>query len=103
MVEKITEIDVICRPVDKAGDPVVVEVNIREPHGVVYPHWDSEEMVKAFSGFLPEFKIQEVHVSEFLAHGWVKKEYIPNYEGGELPAWKLVREKLNTSDVSQQA
>ena len=57
MVEKITEIDVICRPVDKADDPVVVEVYIREPHGVVLPHWDSKDMEKAFYGFLPEFKI----------------------------------------------
>ncbi len=92
MIEEITELDVICRPADMADDPGVVEVYIREPHGVVYPHWDSEEMLNAFSGFLPEFKTREVHVSEFLTHGWVKKEYIPNYEGGELPAWKLVRD-----------
>ena len=92
MVEKVTEIDVLCRSVDMTDDPIVVEVYIQEPRGVVYPHWDREEMLNAFSGFLPDFKAREVHVSEFLTHGWVKKVDIPNYAGGELPAWKLVRE-----------
>jgi hypothetical protein len=69
MVEKVTEIDVLCRSVDMTDDPIVVEAYIQEPRGVVYPHWDREEMLNAFSGFLPDFKAREVHVSEFLTHG----------------------------------
>jgi len=92
--EKITEIDVLCR--DGSDDPVVVEIFIHEPHGVV---WQHDEVVEALGfSFIPGTTL----LSEIIAHGWVKKEPIPHYQGGELPAWKLVREKLNTRDVSQQ-
>ncbi len=94
--EKITEIDVLCR--DGSDDPVVVEVYIKEPHGVV---WQHDEVVEALGfSFIPGTTL----LSEIISHGWVKKEKepIPHYQGGELPVWKLVRKKLNTSDVSQQ-
>ena len=89
MVEKITEIDVTCRPGDEAGDPVVKNVYIREPHGGVWQHDDEVVEALGFS-FIPGTTL----LSEIIAHGWVKKEKepIPNYQGGELSAWKLVRE-----------
>ncbi len=85
--ERITEIDVLCR--DGSDDPVVVDVFIREPHGVVL---QPDDVVEAL-GF--SFIRDTTLLSEILAHGWVKKEKdpIPHYQGGELPAWKLVRKK----------
>jgi hypothetical protein len=83
--ERITEIDVLCR--DGSDDPVVVDVFIREPHGVVL---QQDEKVEALGfSFVPGTTL----LSEILAHGWVKKEKEPilHYQGGELPAWKLVR------------
>ncbi len=92
--EKITEIDVLAR--NRSDDPVVVDVFIQEPHGVVWQHDEVEEAL-GFS-FIPGTTL----LSEIIAHGWVKKdkEPIPHYQGGELPAWKLIRKKLNTSDKS---
>ena len=84
MVEKITELDVLC--LDGSDDPVVVEVFIQEPHGGV---WQHDEVVEALGfSFIP----RRTFLSTIIAHGWVKKETIPNYEGGEFSAWKLVRE-----------
>ncbi len=91
MVEKITEIDVLC--LDGSDDPVVVEVFIQEPHGVVWQHDEAAEAL-GFS-FIP----RRTFLSEIMEHGWVKKKDKPDYKGGELPTWKLVREKLNISDV----
>jgi|GEM_PF-1834623 len=94
MVEKITEIDVLC--LDGSSDPVVGEVFILEPLGVVWPH---DEVVEALGfSFIP----RSTFLSEIMEHGWVKKNDKPDYKGGELPTWRLVREKLNTSEVSQQ-
>ncbi len=94
MVEKVTEIDVLC--LDGPGDPVVAEVFIQEPRGVV---WQDDELVEALGfSFIPRITF----LSEIMEHGWVKKNDIPDYKGGELPIWKLVREKLNTSEESQQ-
>jgi hypothetical protein len=86
--ERITEIDVLCR--DGSNDPVVVDVFIREPHGVVLQQYEEVEAL-GFS-FVPGTTL----LSEILAHGWVKKEKEPihHYQGGELPAWKLVRKVL---------
>jgi hypothetical protein len=86
MVEKVTEIDVLCRPVDRTDDPIVVRVLIPKP-GVVL--LNDDEVVEALGfSYIPEITL----LSKILAHGWVKKGYIPTYQGGTLPAWKLVRD-----------
>jgi|SRR6266446_1232616 len=95
MVEKITEIDVLCR--DGSDDPVIVNVFVKKP----LSDWKQNELREALGfSFIPGITL----LSEIIAHEWVKPEKtpIPNYQGGGLPAWKLVRKKLNTSDVSQQ-
>jgi hypothetical protein len=97
MGQKATEIDVFC--LDGSDDPVVVEIFMQEPQGVV---WQHAEVVEALGfSFIPGTTL----LSEITAHGWVKKENkpIPHYRGGGLSAWKLVRKKLNTSDVPHQA
>ncbi len=98
MVENtIKEIDVLCR--DASDDPIVVEVFIKEPRGVVL---QPDVVVEALGfSFIPGTTL----LSEITAHGWVEKEHepIPHYQGGGLSAWKLVRKKLNTSDVPHQA
>lgn len=94
MVEKITEIDVLCR--DGSYDPVVVNVFI-PTRGVELQNDNKVVEALGFS-FFPRITL----LSEIIAYGWVKNEPIPDYLGTELPAWKLIREKLNTSDGMQQ-
>ncbi len=86
MVEKITEIDVTCR--DVSSDPIVERV-WTQTLGVVLLTDDEAAEALGFS-YLPGI----TKLSEIIAHGWVKPEKnpIPNYQGGGLPAWKLVRE-----------
>ncbi len=85
MIEKITEIDVLCR--DGSPDPVVERVFIRKP----LEAWQDEDKLVEALGFsyIPGI----TKLSEIIAHGWIKAERkaIPNYQGGKLPAWKLIR------------